>query len=121
MAIGVENFVEGGPPFVYGLCECVVDGLFELLRGPERMWFDTDGNERISLKYTGIYSLDLFGALMKLILYGIYRGVYPGNNRNVTTAQFNSQFQNLTKEWTTKALLWSIRGPHSWHSVLCKS
>ena len=47
------------------------------------MLFDTDANERISLKYAGVYGLDLFAASTKLVLFGLYRRVYPETDRNV--------------------------------------
>jgi hypothetical protein len=72
MAVGAENLVEGVPPFMLGLRQCIGNCILEVRRGPERLSLDADGNEWISLKYTGVYGFDIFAASAKLILFGSY-------------------------------------------------
>jgi hypothetical protein len=83
--VDLKNLIEGIPLFIHRLCQCIDDGIQEVRRGSERLSSDTDGNKRIFLKNAGVYSLDLFAASMKLILFGNQPTFYPENDRNVMT------------------------------------
>jgi hypothetical protein len=99
MSVGAKNLVEGVLLLFHGLRQCVGDVFHEAHRGLEGRSLDTDCDEWVSLKYTGVYGLDFSAASKKLILFGADGGIYPKNDRNASiSSYFNSPFRNLTKE-----------------------